>query len=178
MSNAAQLAIGYCTSAFREQWKQQPWWCWWWELDTGFFYAGRKWNGKLNDAQVHNNSIQRPGSESGRQPARLQDGGEELHLSSLCGLAPIIQPTILLSFWTRREDERFRLSPLVSEALLSLSSFFSFLSCLYPSSLPSPSLFVSRYPSPPWLRTGKDLVMIISQACWYHLCGFSHLLLI
>lgn len=56
-------------------------------------------------------------SESGS----LQDR-KELQLSSFWGLALIIQPSILLSFW--REDERFRLSPLVSEALLSLSSLF------------------------------------------------------
>jgi len=49
------------------------------------------------------------------------------------GLGLIIQPSILLSFWTQTEDERFRLSPLVSEALLSPSFFIPLL-------LPSPSL--------------------------------------
>lgn len=65
---------------------------------------------------------------------RTEEKSYSWALLSLCGLALIIHPTILLSFWTQKEDERFRLSPLVSEALLCLS-FFPLLSCTEPSSL-------------------------------------------
>lgn len=153
-----------------------------------FFYSRRKWNGNLNDPRVHNNSIHRPVSHDCRffcLPVsqvllRLQDRGEELQLSfalSLCGLAPIIHPTILLSFWTQKEDERFRLSPLVSEALLCLS-FFPLLSCTEPSSLSSPSLFVSRYPSPHDAEQEKILWWLFhkhADIIFVGFLGFSHL---
>lgn len=73
--------------------------------------------------QPYNTSLQREGiSLAASESGSLQDR-EEVQLSSFWGLALIIHPSILLSFW--REDERFRLSPLVSEALLSLSFFHS-----------------------------------------------------
>lgn len=56
----------------------------------------------------------------------------------------------------------------------SFSLFFIPLLLLSISALLSISVCLSLSFTP-WLRTEKDLVMIISQACWYHLCGFSRL---
>lgn len=108
---------------------------------------------------------------------RTEEKSYSWALLSLCGLAPIIHPTILLSFWTQKEDERFRLSPLVSEALLCLS-FFLLLSCTEPSSLSSPSLFVSRYPSPHDAEQEKILWWLFhkhADIIFVGFLGFSHL---
>lgn len=162
------------------------WWCrrcfrccWWLgEDDAVLFYSRRKLNDPTGPQELYSRASEwwlqnyLSGNESGGSSISLGATGEELGFGRL-----VIRPDILLSFWTKRQDERFRLSPLVSEGLLSFFSSSS-LSLSLSSIHLRPPLFVSRYLSLPDSEREKSsddyFTRALMRSLWVFLT-YSHL---